>query len=139
MQAVLCGVAQWGPRELKPGRFWGAQRAEEAQHASCTCSAAPLFTPLVQVWVDPLTRRRFGSENTYLAHVNSNKYKELVRRSGAEAPLPVIVLRRAEASGALGPAAAAACPSKLERTELYQCFFAVRQDYMERCKKDFPF
>ena len=54
------------------------------------------------MWVDPLTRRRFGSENTYLAHVNSNKYKELVRRSGAEAPPPVIMLRRAEAAGAFG-------------------------------------
>ncbi|KAK9831427.1 hypothetical protein WJX81_003930 [Elliptochloris bilobata] len=57
-------------------------------------------TTATKVWVDPLTRRRFGSENTYLAHVNSNKYKELVRRSGRPAPDPVIVLRRADAGAA---------------------------------------
>ena len=50
--------------------------------------------------MDPLTRRRFGSENTYLAHVNSNKYKELVRHSGQPAPEPVVMLRRADAQGA---------------------------------------
>ena len=63
--------------------------------------AVPHVLVLVaQVWVDPLTRRRFGSENTYLAHMNSNKYKELVRRSGQPAPEPVIMLRRADAQSA---------------------------------------
>jgi pre-60S factor REI1 len=57
-----------------------------------------------RVWYDPLTRRRFYSENTYVAHTRSRKYQELVRRSGEEAPAPV-VSRRPRGVGENGEAA----------------------------------
>ena len=44
--------------------------------------------------MDPLTRKKFGSENTYSSYVGSRKYKELVRQSGQPAPAPVISMRR---------------------------------------------
>jgi hypothetical protein len=44
----------------------------------------------VQVYYDPLTRRKFMSRNAYLNTVNSNKYKEAVRRSGQPAPEPIV-------------------------------------------------
>jgi hypothetical protein len=64
--------------------------ARKAQLASVTTS------PHQKVWYDPLTKRKFGSENTYLAHVNSKKYQDLVRRSGEPAPPPLITLRKKE-------------------------------------------
>ena len=45
--------------------------------------------------MDPLTKKKFSSENTYNSYVSSNKYKELVRQSGQPAPQPVVTLRRA--------------------------------------------
>ena len=50
-------------------------------------------------WVDPLTKKRFGSENTYTAFVMSKKYQELVRKSGQPAPAPLVTVRRAEDTG----------------------------------------
>jgi pre-60S factor REI1 len=58
-----------------------------------------------RVWYDPLTRRRFYSENTYVAHTRSRKYSELVKKSGAPPPPPV-VSRRPAAEAAAAPAAA---------------------------------
>ena len=50
-------------------------------------------------WVDPLTKKRFGSENTYTAFVRSKKYQDLVRKSGQPAPAPLVTVRRAEDTG----------------------------------------
>jgi len=47
-----------------------------------------------RVWFDPLTKRKFMSEQTYLAHVRSNKYQDLVKKSGEPAPAPVVMLKR---------------------------------------------
>jgi hypothetical protein len=44
----------------------------------------------VQVYYDPLTRRKFMSRNAYMNKVTSNKYKEAVRRSGQPAPEPIV-------------------------------------------------
>lgn len=51
---------------------------------------------LQKVWLDPLSKRRFSSENTYLAFTRSKKYQEMVRKSGNPAPDPVISIRRDE-------------------------------------------
>ena len=47
--------------------------------------------PVSKTWVDPLTGKRFGSENTYQTFVNSKKYKNLVKKSGKPAPEATIV------------------------------------------------
>ena len=62
--------------------------------------AASTGAPVSKFWTDPLTKKRFNSENTYKAYVNSNKYKELVKQSGKPAPQPTVTLRRAVSAGA---------------------------------------
>ena len=62
-------------------------------------STASNVGPIQKFWYDPLTKKKFSSENTYVAHVNSKKFKDLVKRSGQEPPLAIITTRRAEASG----------------------------------------
>lgn len=49
--------------------------------------------PLQRTWLDPLTCKKFGSENTYLSFVNSKKYKAMVKRSGKVAPQAIVVER----------------------------------------------
>jgi len=61
-----------------------------------------------RVWYDPLTRRRFYSENTYVAHTRSRKYAELVKKSGADAAPPPVVSRRAPVAVAAAAAAGSA-------------------------------
>ena len=53
-------------------------------------------------WVEPLTGKRFTSEQTFRAFTQTKKYKDLVRRNGGRAPEP---LRRAR--GGAPPAATA--------------------------------
>ena len=62
-------------------------------------STASTVGPVQKFWYDPLTKKKFSSENTYVAHVNSKKFKDLVKKSGQEPPLAVVTTRRAEASG----------------------------------------
>ncbi|KAK9821205.1 hypothetical protein WJX74_010152 [Apatococcus lobatus] len=73
-------------------REWFDARKDQLQG---TASAA-----VQKTWFDPLTKKRFGSENTYLAHVNSKKYKDLVTKSGAPAPEPIVKLKRSMPSAA---------------------------------------
>ena len=61
--------------------------------------AASASAPIAKIWADPLTKKKFGSENTYKAFVNSNKYRDLVKQSGRPAPQPVISMRRALPAG----------------------------------------
>lgn len=63
--------------------------------------AASTGAPVSKFWTDPLTKKKFNSENTYKAFVNSNKYKELVKQSGKPAPQPAVTLRRAIPAGTL--------------------------------------
>jgi pre-60S factor REI1 len=73
-----------------------------------------------RVWYDPLTRRRFYSENTYVAHTRSRKYLDAVRRSGAPAPEPVVSRRPRGAAGggaAGGPLASEAAAAAAEGGE----------------------
>lgn len=44
----------------------------------------------VQVYYDPLTRKKFMSRNAYLNTVSSKKYKDTVRKSGQPAPEPIV-------------------------------------------------
>lgn len=84
--------------------------ARKAQLASAAPAAAAQRS-----WLDPLTGKRFASENTYQAFVRSKKYGELVRKSGAPAPEPVIVVRREaeeeRANNAAGSGTSAAPPA----------------------------
>lgn len=64
--------------------------------------AATASTSVSKTWLDPLTKKKFSSENTYKAFVNSKKYIDLVKQSGKPAPEPIVSLRRTEApAGAL--------------------------------------
>ncbi|GBF90614.1 hypothetical protein Rsub_03186 [Raphidocelis subcapitata] len=81
--------------------------ARKAQLASAAAA------PTQRVWYDPLTRRKFMSEPKYREHVASKKYADLVKRSGAPAPAPVVMLKRLDGAdgapaGANGAAAAEA-------------------------------
>lgn len=63
-------------------------------------SAASTAVPVTKVWVDPLTKKKFMSENTYNSFVTSKKYLDLVRKSGAPAPA-ALVLSKSQAEGML--------------------------------------
>ena len=52
-----------------------------------------------RVWVDPLTKKRFGSKNTYEAHVQSKRYQTLVKQSGSPAPEPQVYFSNQQATG----------------------------------------
>ena len=53
-----------------------------------------------RVWFDPLTKKRFGSKNTYEAHVQSKRYQDLVKKSGQPAPAPqVSFVKQQQGSG----------------------------------------
>lgn len=57
---------------------------------------ASVGRPEPQVWIDPLTKKKFSSEHTYNVYINSNKYKEIVRKSGAAAPKPIVQMKANE-------------------------------------------
>jgi pre-60S factor REI1 len=76
--------------------------ARKAQLAATSAGAVQ------RVWFDPLTRKKFYSENTYLVLTRSKKYLDLVKRSGKPAPAAVVTLRRAEPAPAAPSAAAPA-------------------------------
>jgi hypothetical protein len=56
-------------------------------------------TTVQKIWFDPLTRKKFSTENTYQAHVRSKKYQDLVKKSGQAAPEPVIMLKKLDEDG----------------------------------------
>lgn len=62
-------------------------------------TTATTVGPVQKFWYDPLTKKKFSSENTYVAHVNSKKYKDHVKKTGQEAPAPVVTMRRADTAG----------------------------------------
>ncbi|KAK2075695.1 hypothetical protein QBZ16_001804 [Prototheca wickerhamii] len=64
-----------------------------------------LDTSAKRVWQDPLTGKRFASENTYLAFTRSKKYQELVRKSGQPAPAPRVQLAQRSEEQESAPAA----------------------------------
>jgi pre-60S factor REI1 len=49
--------------------------------------------------VDPLTNKKFGSEQTYNVYVNSKRYKELVRKTGVAAPAAIVRVKTANNEG----------------------------------------
>ena len=53
-----------------------------------------------KLWIDPLTRKKFMSENTYLAHTRSKKYLDIVKKSGAPMPAPIIITKAEEGAHA---------------------------------------
>ncbi len=75
------------------GPVQGSGSAGAAAPASAA-AAAPVPPGHVRVWYDPLLRKTFRTEQTYLAHTRSNKFLEAVRRSGQEAPPAVVSLRK---------------------------------------------
>lgn len=83
---------------------WFDARREQLE---LTASVAVTGPPETKQWMDPLTKKKFSTENTYLAYVRSKKYQDLVRKSGQPAPEVVIVVRREEEEQ---PEAAAPAP-----------------------------
>ena len=78
-----------------------SQRATPPQSIIATSLATgQQLRPCRQVWYDPLTRKKFSSEAKYREATGSKKYQELVRRSGAPAPEPIVTLRKTAAAGA---------------------------------------
>lgn len=71
-------------------------------------SSSATVGPVQKFWYDPLTKKKFSTENTYLAHVNSKKYKDLLKKTGQDAPAPVVTARRGENAGATTTAPKAA-------------------------------
>ena len=59
-----------------------------------------------RVWVCPLTKKKFASENTYLAHTRSKKYQELVKKSERPMPAPIILAKAEEEKQQQGDAGA---------------------------------
>lgn len=80
----------------------------EARKAQLVSTAAATTTaPVTRVWMDPLTKKKFMSENTYNSFVSSKKYQDLVRKSGVPAPAPVVITKK-EQENPQGQAAATA-------------------------------
>lgn len=65
----------------------------EARRAQLTAAASG---PLQRVWFDPLSKKKFYSENTYLAFTKSKKYQDLVKQSGNPPPPAVVTVRRVD-------------------------------------------
>jgi pre-60S factor REI1 len=82
----------------------------EARRAQLAASASG---PLQRIWLDPLTKKKFYSENTYQAFTRSKKYLDLVKRSGKAAPAAVVTVRRLNegAAPSEAPAQPAAAPA----------------------------
>ncbi|EFJ43099.1 hypothetical protein VOLCADRAFT_96796 [Volvox carteri f. nagariensis] len=72
---------------------WFEARKAQLSSAAAGATAAPVQ----RTWIDPLTKKKFNTENTYLAFVRSKKYAELVRKSGQPPPEPIILTRQAAA------------------------------------------
>ncbi len=92
---------------------WFRARKEQL---SAAAAAGAVAVPVQRTWLDPLTKKKFATENTYLAFVRSKKYLDLVRKSGEPAPEPVILTRQPQDAKETGPSggAAAAAPPELE-------------------------
>lgn len=63
----------------------------DARRAQLTSTSS---APVQRVWFDPLTKKKFYSENTYQAFTRSKKYQELVKKSNKPAPIAVVTLRK---------------------------------------------
>lgn len=81
---------------------WFDARKQQLAISSSAASA----TPVTKVWLDPLSKKKFLSESTFATFTRSKKYIELVRKSGAPAPEPVVYIRREEEPVAVAAAAA---------------------------------
>lgn len=53
-------------------------------------------TSMHKVWFDPLSKKKFYSENTYMAFTRSKKYLDMVKKSGGEAPDPVVSIKKVD-------------------------------------------
>lgn len=83
---------------LKASLASGGGGGGGAAGASASSSSA-VSAGAARSWLDPLTRKKFTSEATYRTFVSSNKYRELVKRSGQPAPEAVVVVHSLEGGG----------------------------------------
>eukprot|EP00879_Flechtneria_rotunda_P024228 GHRR01025676.1.p2 GENE.GHRR01025676.1~~GHRR01025676.1.p2 ORF type:complete len:135 (+),score=37.64 GHRR01025676.1:1818-2222(+) len=70
----------------------------EARKAQLTSATA---APHQKIWYDPLTKKKFHSQNTYQAHVSSKKYQDLVRQNGQHAPAPIIMVKQLDSNNSV--------------------------------------
>uniref|UniRef100_A0A1D2AEN6 ZN622/Rei1/Reh1 zinc finger C2H2-type domain-containing protein n=1 Tax=Auxenochlorella protothecoides TaxID=3075 RepID=A0A1D2AEN6_AUXPR len=64
-----------------------------------------LDTSVKRTWQDPLTGKKFGSENTYEAFTRSKKYRDLLSKLEGPAPSAIITIQRTGPAGADNAAA----------------------------------
>ena len=90
--------------------------------AGAASTSSSLLAGAARAWLDPLTRKKFSSEATYRTFVSSNKYKEMVKKSGQPAPEAVVVVHSLESGSGGGggattrsQAAAAAAAKKKQQ------------------------
>jgi hypothetical protein len=76
-------------------REWFDERRAQLASTGAVGQAA-----VTRAWVDPLTKKKFASENTWAAYTRSKKYQDLVKQSGQAAPEPVITEVHAKAKDA---------------------------------------
>ncbi len=156
-RCLLCRITSSPPRMgcslqvtgLPPvtKEWFEARKAQLASGAAGGGAAA-------QVWIDPLTKKKFMSENTYQAYTRSKKYLELVKKSGEPAPAPLIMAKPTEvatpAQAAAGAAAASGqgewahacmecglhggCASMLLLPSLHACMHARRRPRIQLLK-----
>ena len=86
----------------------------EARRAQLSAAASG---PLQRIWFDPLTKKKFYSENTYEAFTRSKKYQELVKKSGKPAPAAVVTVRRLHTPPPISTASAASAAAAAESTK----------------------
>ena len=99
-------------------------------------SSTATVGPVQKIWYDPLTKKKFSSENTYEAHVNSKKYKDLLKKTGQEVPAPVVSIRQADATGELQPLVKRTCTTEVFSQPCHQCLpcrDASAHKYMQCC------
>ena len=80
----------------------------ESKKAQLNLASSQASSSQTKVWIDTLSKKKFYSENTYLAYTRSKKYTDLVRKKcGGVAPEPLIKVytqdeQNASAEGAVG-------------------------------------
>lgn len=89
----------------------------ETRKAQLASISGNTTSPGQNVWYDPLTQKKFSSENTYLAHVRSKKYQELVKKSGNPAPQPLVYLKKQDETAQ--PPAPAPAPQQVKAPDFH--------------------
>ena len=90
----------------------------EEKKAQLTLASSQASSSQTKVWIDPLSKKKFYSENTYLAYTRSKKYTEMVnKKRGGVAPEPVIKVYSRDVAAASEAGAPSSKPAKPGTTD----------------------